>query len=46
MESKNFEKVKSFYKNHLWDLKKVHDAVGRWIKKEEFEIITGKEYTP
>lgn len=44
MQSKNFEKVRKYYKNRLWDLKKVHDAVGRWITAEEFKTITGEEY--
>lgn len=44
MHSKNFEKVKKYYNNRLWNLKKVHNAVGRWITSDEFEEITGEEY--
>ena len=25
----------------MWDIKKVQDAVGRWITEEEYEEITG-----
>lgn len=39
--SKNFEKVKNYYFTKMWNLKKVQDAVGRWITEEEYEEITG-----
>lgn len=43
--SKNFSKVRSYYRNKLWDEKKVRDAVvNEWITEEEFKVITGKEY--
>lgn len=44
MHSEKFEKVKYYYKNHLWDLTRVKNAVGNWITKEEYEEITGKKY--
>jgi hypothetical protein len=42
--SKNFEKVKRYYDNSLWKIKRVRDAVPRWITPEEFELITGDPY--
>lgn len=42
--SEKFELVLDFYNKGLWSLKRVHDAVGRWITTEEFKEITGKEY--
>ena len=43
--SKNYEKVKRFYDNGLWNLTMVHNAVGRWITPEEYFEITGETYT-
>lgn len=43
--SKKFKLVKEYYDNGVWSIKKVHDAVGRWITVEEFEIITGELYS-
>ena len=42
--SKNFEKVKKYYDNGLWKIKRVRDAVPRCITPEEFELITGESY--
>lgn len=42
--SKKFKIVKKYYDDGVWSIKKVHDAVGRWITAEEFEIITGEPY--
>lgn len=42
--SKNFEKVKAYYDNGIWDKHRVHNAVGRWITPEEYEEITGEPY--
>lgn len=44
--SKNFEKVKAYYKNGNghWNIDKVRDAVGRWITAAEYEEITGEQY--
>lgn len=42
--SKNFEKVKNYYLLGLWDIIKVHNAVGKWITAEEFTLITGQPY--
>lgn len=44
MHSKNFYKVKDYYDDGQWSKKKVHNAVGRWITKEEYKEITGEEY--
>lgn len=43
--SKNFEKVKEYYDNGLWKIKRVRNAVPRWITEEEYELITGESYT-
>lgn len=42
--SKNFEKVKYYYDHGLWDKERVHNAVGKWITPEEYEIITGEDF--
>lgn len=42
--SKNFEKVKKYYSEKLWDERRVRLAVGRWITEDEFKEITGKDY--
>lgn len=42
--SKNFNKVLGFFRNGLWSVDKVRNAVGRWITEEEFTEITGEEY--
>lgn len=44
-KSKQFDKVKSYYDNHFWSIKKVRNAVIKgWITEEEFTEITGEEY--
>lgn len=43
--SANYEKVKKYYDNNLWNLERVKKAVGRWITAEEYAQITGQEYT-
>lgn len=42
--SKNYNKVKRYYDNGLWDIEKVFNAVGKWITEEEYTLITGFEY--
>lgn len=42
--SEKYEKVRGYYKTGLWGIKKVHDAVGKWITKEEYKEITGMDY--
>lgn len=42
--SKNFEKVKYYYDHGNWNIERVHNAVGKWITPEEYEIITGEKY--
>lgn len=41
--SKNYEKVKGYYRSHLWSIEKVRNAVGKWITKDEYLEITGEE---
>lgn len=43
--SKNFEKVKKFYKMGIWSEKMVWNAVGKWITLEEYKEITGEDYS-
>ena len=42
--SKNFEKVKKFYENGIWNKQRVYNAVEKWITKEEYKKITGEDY--
>lgn len=42
--SKNYEKVKKFYKMGIWSEKMVWNAVGKRITPEEYKEITGKDY--
>lgn len=42
--SEKFEVVKKWYDKGLWDLTKVHNAVGKWITEAEYKEITGEEY--
>ena len=44
VHSKNFEKVKNYYDNGVWDKNRVRNAVGRWITPAEYEEITGEPY--
>ena len=42
--SKNFEKVKKYYDNRMWNKTRVYNAVGKWITEEEYKEITGEDY--
>lgn len=43
--SRNFEKVKRFFIQGVWDEGRVKDAVEReWITDVEYKEITGKKY--
>ena len=42
--SKNFEKVKRYYKKGLWSIDRVWEAVGVWITEAEYFEITGFIY--
>lgn len=42
--SKNFEKVKRYYDNGMWNKIRVYNAVGKWITEEEYKEITGEDY--
>ena len=42
--SAKFELVKNYYDSGLWSITRVHNAVGKWITAEEFELITGQPY--
>lgn len=43
--SKNYEKVKKFYKMGIWSEKMAWNAVGKWIAPDEYKEITGKDYS-
>ncbi len=44
--SEKFDMIKMFYNRKMWDVKKVRDAVVKvWITADEFEEITGVEYS-
>jgi hypothetical protein len=43
MNSK-FEIVKRYYELGLWSKKRVYNAVGKWITKEDYKIIVGEAY--
>ena len=44
--SKNFEKIKTYYNEGLWDKSRVYAVVGKktGITAEEYEEITGEPY--
>lgn len=42
--SKKFDLVRSYYKLGSWDIRRVRNAVGKYITPEEFEDITGQAY--
>ena len=42
--SKNFQKVKNYYDNGLWNKQMVRNVVGKWITAAEYEEITGELY--
>lgn len=43
--SKNYQKVKDFYDNKLWNKTRVRNAVVKgWITEEEYKEITGEDY--
>lgn len=45
MATSKYEKVKNYYDNGLWSIRKVRDAVEKgWITPEQFEEITGEVY--
>lgn len=46
MHSKNFNKIKRYYDNGLWDKERVYNVVGKknGITEEEYFEITGENY--
>lgn len=46
MHSKNFDKIKAYYDEGLWDIERVHNVVGKknGITADEFTEITGEPY--
>ena len=39
-----FKKVKEYYEKHMWSIDMVHEAVDKWITKEEYKEITGVDF--
>lgn len=45
MHSKQYQKVKDYYDDGFWSVKKVRNAVVKgWITEEEFQEITGEPF--
>lgn len=42
-KSKKFKTVREYYKNGLWTMEMVQNAIGRWITAEEAEEILAEE---
>lgn len=42
--SNKFDLVKHYYDKKLWSIERVKKAVGKWITKEEYKLITGIDY--
>lgn len=41
-----FDLVMTYYRNGLWDIQRVKNAVGKgWITPAGYEEITGEKYT-
>jgi len=44
--SKKYNRVKNYFDNNLWTVEMVKNAVVKgWITADEYEQITGEEYT-
>jgi hypothetical protein len=39
-----YEDVKNYYIRGIWTKDMVRNAVGRWITKEQYKLITGEDY--
>lgn len=44
-KSKKYDTVKEYYDNGIWKKSRVVAAVGKWITPEEYELITGEEFS-
>lgn len=45
--SAKYKLVKKYYRDGLWSIAKVRNAVAKgWITEEEFAEITGEPYAP
>ena len=45
VHSEKYEKVLSYYRAGMWDIKRVKNAVVKnWITEAEYEEITGEMY--
>lgn len=45
MKSEKYDVVRKYYNQHLWNERKLRDAVDKgWITESEFKEITGKDY--
>lgn len=44
-KSKYYDKVNNYYKNGIWSIDRVRNAVAKgWITEAEFTEITGEKY--
>ncbi|WP_083685469.1 XkdX family protein [Paenibacillus sp. FSL R7-0333] len=39
-----FDRIKYYYDNDLWDIKRLRNVVGKIINEQEFLEITGQKY--
>ena len=39
-----YEKIKYYYDEGLWSLRRVYNVVGKVITEKEYEEITGEDY--
>lgn len=44
--SKKYQNVKNLYDTNMWNKLQVYNAVGRWIRSDEYEEIVGEPYIP
>ena len=44
MQSKWYDKIRSYYLSGLWSRKQVEAVVGKALTAEEYELIVGEAY--
>lgn len=40
-----FDKIKYYYDTGLWSKQRVYNVVGKAITEQDYELITGEQYT-
>ena len=44
-EENKFKRVKYWYDEKMWDIRRVRNAVAMdWITEDEYKVITGEDY--